>query len=186
MLYTFEGNVNQVYNVSDINVGDEVSYTFFADTDLQGTHTAYNGYEFTYPDFPNYDIFYDEYVSGSILPDSGYYNDSNCRCVASYNYGYLYDDGNLNQLRFVGGSSNSWIEAWTNGTTQITLGDSYYGYNVAYDVNGSGGYVYSNLTLSSISDVSQVPEPASLLLLGSGLLGMVVLGKRLGWKTKTE
>lgn len=196
MYYTFEGNVNVIYApyvgtiLSGINIGDSVSYTFLADTSLQGSWTQYDGYVGTASDSPGFDSFYDEYVSGTLFPDSEIYNNTNCGyCRASYNYGYRIYDGYNNNVVFVGGSDNSLLQVSTISTSQITLGDSYQGYNsVIFGADkGNQGYVLSSLTLSSISDVapvSQVPEPATLLLFGTGLLGMVAFGKRLGWKTK--
>ena len=57
---------------------------------------------------------------------------------------------------------------------------SRYDVNTSYDTNAMSGQVYAvwSLSSSSESDVSTAPEPSTILLLGSGLIGIAGLGRK--------
>lgn len=220
--YTFTGTVYAVSgNTGGLAKDSAVSYTFLVDRDKQGAYTLndgttnsmpwvveYGGEDYAsswYDDSENYgnggtnfiDSFvYNEYVSGSALPDSGFYNVSNCpTCMASINYAfssytkynesgvsggvpYSYDYSTF-QRRLEGGSGNSIIriikeesafspnayDGWD--ILSMNAGESVFGLNYGTSGYQSNFAVSSRLTLTS---VTAVPEPSTIVLLGSGAL----------------
>lgn len=107
--YTFTGKVTSTTSTVYYNVGDSVSYTMLADTALHGTITDYSGNTFD----EGAGTFYDAYLSGNLIPDSGAYNISTCPgCAASYNFG---SGWTMN-----GGSANSSLYLTQIGSKDIS------------------------------------------------------------------
>jgi PEP-CTERM motif len=70
---------------------------------------------------------------------------------------------------FIAGSG--FLPTWTVGKSDIL------GFDDIYDANSSGlifAWVQSNLTLTSIDTSPPIPEPGTMLLLGSGLLAVAL------------
>lgn len=230
--YTFTGTVHRTSgNTGSLSYGSEVSYTFVADEDMEGSYTEVGGVIHTIPlgsvtsiqsypwyfDADNYGTeihntvsknSYTAYISGTLLPDNGYFN-NNQRAHASYNVafteylnylgygisgGYPYSYGISSFWKsLTGGSQGSRIIVHKEGYSEVTgtyndfasldwkLGDIAYGDNSGYDSNGSSR-VESTLILSSIiGDTTSVPvpEPSSLLLFSSGISAAVVFRRKL-------
>ena len=186
MYYTFDGTVYniigtapEIANDQGFFIGDSVTYTFIIDFDANAAITYNSGTVFTYLDTASTDYFYTDYVSGDALVevDGGYYNQG--YYPAEYKYGYdcldricrdLWANSTDDLLQI---NSNSAISDWVPG------GDAtMYGINWAYDSTSAYSLLYADLTLTSISPVNAVPEPSTLLLLGSGMLGLIAYRRR--------
>jgi len=197
MYYTFEGTVEYAYEFSagllgGLAVGDSLSYTMMMDFDVQGTITAADGTTYTYSDglsyvgAPNeryYDYFYTDYIGGSALMGGsgnttgvnyGYeidftdpdpiYNDGVIAYGDTGDYFYLYRSGSL-------------IENFVVGTTGWTAMDEIWGASGMEEARIES----RNMVLVSISDTNpyaSVPEPSTLILLASGMLGLLAFRKR--------
>lgn len=194
MYYTFEGTVSSIDDRNNTGIpgaaglsqGGPVSYTLMIDVDRQGYYSfgsSVNTYAdrsrtYTYPSYTysyTYDYFLVDYVGGDALTHAPYGS-------TDYHYGYRYT---LSYTYFSPPHSYSYdyLYLWADSSLRITdldpevaswrVGDSGYGNNY-FGSYPNRGYVYSRLALTNISPTNPIPEPATLLLLGSGCLGLAL------------
>jgi hypothetical protein len=176
MYYTFKGTINSIYDnagiVADqgLSGGSEVEFLFLIDFDEDGYVTRNSGAVNYYVDYSYADYFYDDFVSGSILPeeDGGYWNWASS--IAEYNYGFDQASGTDG---LYGGSQDSFIQIFsTNDINTWDVGDHVTGLSKAYNSSGQYSFYYAYLTITS------VPEPPTLLLLGSAIAGLALMARR--------
>lgn len=107
----------------------------------------------------------------------------------AYNYAYasLLTNGSLNysDLSFYSGNSDDFVQiSFTKSTAplltldEIGIGSIAHAVEMVIDPLGRRVEVDSWLRVVRVDKPSQVPEPSAMLLLGSGLLGLVVLNRR--------
>lgn len=176
LTYTFEGQISRIYDSAGIlsaqgvSLGDSVVYTFLVDTDLSATHTLVDGSVYTYPDLPIRDYFFADLVGDGLVDEvnGGIYNAP--FHVAEYNRGFT--DLNHGLTSFVGGSNDNYVSVSSNNTFADMIAGltNVLGYEHARDNLGNAGSFYADMTLTSVTDATSVPEPSSILLLAIGIL----------------
>jgi hypothetical protein len=177
LIYTFTGTVNGIGDGggiigSSFEVGAAVEYVFLVDFAEDGFQTAYDGTVGTYPDNSSYDYFYSDFVSGGLI--SGVYPSfTTDGSVEEYNLGY---DRAGRTSYLTGGSQSEQTQISSSaGFTNAEVGDSFSGFERAYNTSGVQSYIDSTLTLTSIS---AVPIPAAAWLFGSALLGLGAIKRK--------
>lgn len=191
MYYTFEGNIVDIDDNAGIaaeqglGLGSLVDFTFILDFDAAGYLTWNDSTVIYLPDAPPYtDFFYSDFVSGSILPEKngGYSNGPHD--TAEYNFGSAEMSLGVVDNKLFGGSDDSVIaiessSTWPDDISDWVVGTEVYGYTSAKDSSGKYSQYYANLSVTSITPVTQTPEPSTLLLLGGGIGGFVLIRRRL-------
>jgi hypothetical protein len=149
-------------------------YTIQIDIDAPGSLTRMNNTTTYYSDNSIVDYFFTDYVSGPIATAGGVSGAS----VKEYNYGNTNHNSGASQIRvgsqdsYLNFSSTTSISDWVEGTNNITLlMQTYDNYAATFDSN----LVINNVELTAINPV---PVPAAFWLLGSGLLGLAGMRKK--------
>lgn len=199
LYYTFEGTVTRLsdgYSAFPEDIGDIVKYVFLIDSDRQGTTLYSDGTTFEYEDstsgYDYSDYFYAEYIGGSAPPVKDFiqYSFKNMYGEATThdtgtrksNWGYFLGTDEVNYIRISWGTEDgpASISSWSIGKEFGASNVTYF-----YDIDrvGASG-LQSDVTLTSISEmnpfsnINPVPEPASIILLGSGLIGLAGVRKK--------
>lgn len=198
--YTFEGTATSVFDDSgliasqfgvDFGLGSAVNYTFLIDLDADGSYTQNDGTVVTHTDYTETDgstysyfndFFYTDFVSGHYIstengfhnnPSSSGYQPSN---ISEYNFGLsgVNNYGGQDYGYILGNSQSTYtkIHHFAYTPSSWTVGTAVFGIAQVWDGWG-GNEKFSEITTDlTLTSITAVPEPSTLLLLGIGLAGL--------------
>lgn len=189
--YTIDGNVIQGPGINDtagfladlgITVGSHVSYTFVIDLDAKGTIMLSDGTISELADTS----FYAHYLSGSTITPGNYMSSYNG--ISENNYGvnnWLTSTSSERSINVSNGNNYLTIIGmlqqpdstgeWPIGSP-IAFGAAALS-NTIFDEFGNSSSFYFDAQIAS-AEIVPVPEPSTFALLGTGLTGIFILGKR--------
>lgn len=194
---TFEGEITQTFEATNaagllgnLQVGDQLGYTFIVDFDVRGYYTMYRGDKHFISDelsSASYNDFFADYVSGSALSSVPDYFGMNClTCRGSQNFGHEYDNGfNAPVVSIAAESTEEEIALFNIGSITDLFVEGSTGWKLqdrAYTSGGSYAWIQGNMTLAAINIAAPVPEPSTWLILSSGFLGMIFCRRMSGKK----
>jgi hypothetical protein len=166
-----------------MGTGSNVNYTFLLDYERDAYEVLNDGSVVTFIDgtgglfSSKVDYFFTQLLCGTKIPekDGGYYNDAQ---YAAEKYFGVRNGGPDEEWELVTGSQDSFVrldwpvnyQNWMDGI--ITPGDvariQWWGYD---SLGNSSWFRIDNMTVTYVHEFEPVPEPATMLLLGSGIVG---------------
>ena len=181
--FTFDANVTAVTNpggsLTHTTIGEALSYTIMVDFSLEGTRTS-NGVTTTLTDTINNHFFYADFIAGDIEP-LPYYGFASGDYEANSGYNFISNDGSQKKGTISVGDNLS-LTNITKYVSDWTIGDTGNFFDYARSGLLTPDILQGTWTLTAISDVNPVPVPATIWLLGSGLIALFGMTKR---KAKT-